>query len=458
MDFSKLKSDGTVGGTVADSRYDAMRKSSSRSVDGSGYPGGSFGMTASLPAPVLSGIAVTAETALTAPAVWACINVLATDAAKLPLQVKREKSGGGRVLVKNDPRYNLVYCEPNKNTTSMRFRQALYGHRHGWGNGYAEIVRRNGLPVELHLHSPRPMDTWPEKSKSGTVWYQVDGGRRQVRGEDMIHVAGFGWNGLVGYSAIAMHRQAVGYSLAVQQFGAAFYGNAATPRGALKLKKNLNPEGLRNLRESFNSVHQDTTNAHRLLILEEGTEYEQISVDPHDAEYVATMQFLVIEICRIFRVPPHKVMDFSQAGSAYRALEETNLDFFISTLMPELEGVEQEFNRKLFTSRERAHGLHVAHDLSALLRGDMKGRMAYLRGRLEAGSITPDQISEREGDGPVPGGKRYYLTKGLVPLDQAGIELAKKPGKSPAVAEAQETKPDDETTAEDAAETEGQEA
>jgi HK97 family phage portal protein len=391
-------------------------------MGGNAFGGQGFGQTASLPAPVLSGVAVTPETALTFTACYACINVRATDLAALPLEVKRKRKEGGRVPVPDDPRYDLVFCEPNSNTTSMMFRQAMGAHRLGWGNAYAEIIRSRGMPVELHLHSPRPTETWPEFSKNKTLWYQADGGRRQIRGEDMIHFALLGWNGISGYSPIALHRQAVGYGIAIEQFGAAFYGNAMTPRGALKVPGRLKPEQLKNLRESYAAIHSDTVNAHRLLILEEGSEFQPFAIDPKDAEYILARQFQAIEMCRIFRVPPPRIQDYTGVTGVYKAFDDLIQDYISSTLGPDAELCEQEWNRKLFTRRERAHGLHLAHDFTALLRGNMQARADYFTKRFGVGSITPDEIREREGDNPYPNqdGRRAFVSTSFVPIDKAG--------------------------------------
>lgn len=394
---------------------------------GLGPRDGAYGLSGLVPTPVLSGVAVTPETALTFTAAFACINALSTDLASLPLSVKRRRPGGGSVTMPRDPRHTLVYCEPNGDTTAMRFRQALYGHRFGWGNGYAEIDRikqgrRAGLPGALWLHSPRPTDSWPERSRNRKLWYLLDGGRRAVRSEDVAHIAGFGFNGIVGYSPIALHRQAVGYGKALEEYGAAFYGNSATPKGALKLKREATPELVRNLRESFGNVHQGTANAHRLMILEEDMDFQPMSMSPDDAQYIAVRQFQTIEMCRIFRVPPPRIQDYTGVTGVYKGFSDLIDDYVASTLGPEVEGAQQEWDRKLFTAGERARGYHVAHDFSALLRGNAKERMDYLLKRFSAGSITPDEIREREGDNPTPGpaGNQVFISSTYVPIDRAG--------------------------------------
>ena len=415
------------------------------SLSGSSGPWGGpvMGMSSFLPAPVMSGVAVTPETSLTFVAVFAAVNVISTDVASLPLRTLRTLRTGGRVRVPAHPTYNLVYLEPNENTTSMRFRQALMGHVLLWGNGYAEIERlKDGTPAALHPLSPKPNDTWAEKNRHGQMVYQIDGGRRSLLPENVVHIAGLGWDGLSGYSPIALARQAVGLGIAAEQFGASFYGNGSSPRGALQVKKRLTPEGIRNLREGWEAVHQGTVNANRTAILEEGTEWKGIGMSPQDAQFLDSRKFQVVEIARLYRLPPHKLGDYSQAHLAN--LEASNLDYLATTLGPWVEVWEQQFNSKLFTRRERAHGLHVSHDLTALLRGNMQARADYYQRRFMMGSISPDEIREREGDNPIGGpASKTYVQMQLVPLGTEPKAAITEPGAESTNVET----PDDQTPA-----------
>ena len=349
--------------------------------------------------------------------------MIATDVAALPLELKRRRNGG-KTAVTADPRYDLLFCEPNADTTPIRFFQAFIGHRLGWGNAYAEIERYRsgslaGLPAALHLLSPKPSDTWPIKSRKGRLYYKIDGGRRELLAEDVIHHAGLGWDGLTGYSPVALARQAIGLGIATEQFGAAFYGNSSVPKGALKVPRKLSTDAYRNLRESVEAVHQGTSSAHRMMILEEGIEWQNITISPEDAQFLDSRKFQVIEVCRIYRVPPHKIGDWSQTGSAYRAVEEANIDYRNTTLNPESVSLRQEISRKLLTKRERAHGLCLEHDFKSLMQGDSAARTAYYRERFATGSMSPDQIAEAEGDNPLPGGigKHFYIPSELRRID-----------------------------------------
>lgn len=385
------------------------------------------GMGAFLPPPVMSGISVTPETALTYTAYIAGINNLSTDIAALPLQVCRDLAAGGRKIIRADARYDLVYCEPNTDTTSIRFRTAVMGHVFGWGNGYARIERfGDGTPAAFHMLSPRPTDTRPDRTRSGQLVYLTEGGRGQtLLAEDVLHIAGLGWDGLTGYSIVAMGRQAIGLGIAAEQYGASFFGNGSTPKGVLKKPTKMTPEAMARLRDQWERVHQGTVNANRVAVLEEGTEWQNITIPPEDAQFLETRRFQVIEMCRLLNLPPHKLGDYTT--SHYANLEESNQDYLTSTLLPWLIAIEQEMNRKLFTQGERRRGLHVRHDMSALLRGNTQARTQRNQAMRNGGALTSDEWRVDEGMNPLPagsGGDRPVMQGQYVPLEQIGKAAA----------------------------------
>ncbi len=379
------------------------------------------GMGAFLPPPVMSGISVTPETALTFTAYFAGVNNLSTDIASLPLEVW--KTGrSGRKRVPTDPRYDIVYCEPNEDTTSIRFRTAQMGHVISWGNSYSEIERwGNGDPAALHLLSPKPQDTRPVRSRSGKLFFLTEGGRGPtLRAEDVLHVAGMGWDGMVGYSVVAMGRQAIGLGIAAEQFGASFFGNGSTPRGVLEKDGKLSSEAMERLRENWERVHQGTVNANRIAILEEGLKWKATDVPPEDAQFLETRKFQVLEIARLLNMPPNKLGDYSESHLAN--LEEANLDYLNCTLRPWLIAVEQEYNRKLFSRDERRRGLHVRHDRSELMRGNTQSRTMRNQAMRNGGALNSDEWREDEGMNPLADGRgKVYVMQGQYrPIDQLG--------------------------------------
>lgn len=375
-------------------------------------------------APNLTRVNVNEKSALTLTAAYAAINVIATDVSCLPLKTYKRRKDGGRDEVTDHPASDLLKWSPNGESPAMRWRQANMGHALGWGNGYAEIERDGyGRPVGLHLIDPSTVE--PKRRKSDRKLYYELADRTVLRPDQVLHLAMLGFDGLSGYSPVRMARQAIGLGLAAETFGAALFGNGSMARGFLKTPQKLSAEARQRLREQFESVHQGVYNAHRLAVLEQGLDWVQTSINPDDAQFLATRQFQVIEIARMYRIPPHKLGDFSQAGSAYNALEESNLDYLGTTLMPWCEAYEGECNLKLLTAQERADGYYIEHVLLALLRGNMAARGDFYMKLIGLGVFTPNMIAQLENMNPTgPEGDRHYISVNLVPSNMAGMKQA----------------------------------
>jgi HK97 family phage portal protein len=373
-------------------------------------------------------IDVTPEVALTLAAYYAAINVISTDVAMLPLKVYRRRRSGGRDEVRDDPRSELLGLSPDGETTAMRWRQAWAGHALGWGNGYAEIgFDGNGMPAGLYLMSPR--GTKPQRRpQDGKLYYKHGSGT--LPPYRVLHLAGLGFDGLIGYSPVKLAKEALGLGLAAERFGAAFFGNGSVPKGLLKTPGKLDEDAQKRLRESWESVHRSTTNANKVAILEQGLEWQQTTIPPEDAQFLATRQFQVLEVARLFRLPPHKLGDYSQ--SHLSNIESANLDYLTTTIAPWCEAIEQELNRKLFTPEERAAGMFVEHDMRAFLRGDMKARAEFYTKLRDLGAINPDEIRALENMNPIDGGDLYLVPLNMVSLKEAGKPPEPPPAPAPA--------------------------
>lgn len=370
----------------------------------------------------LAGITVTPQTALTFTAAFAAINVLSTDLASLPRGVYRRLPDGTEVPAFDTPQHKLISVAPNGEQSGFRFRQHLNGHVHGWGNGYAEIVRDQytGDPVALWpLH---PATTKPERTASKQLIYRIDEGRKApLLAEDVLHLAGLGFDGIQGYCPVTLAQEAIGLGKGAEQFGSAFFGNGAISGGILEFPKRLSEQASKNLRESFERVHQGTQNAHRVAVLEEGATWKATQIPPEAAQFLATRNFQVLEIARMWRIPPHKLGDYSQSHLAN--LEESNLDYLQTTLLGWVVMEEAELNAKLFSEADRESGLFVKTDMTAMSRGNMGARVAFYQGLRNMGAITSNEIRTREGFNPIgkaDGGDLVIVQGQYVPLSQVG--------------------------------------
>lgn len=365
--------------------------------------------------PTAAGLAVAPDSALGLTAVYSAINVVSTDLACLPLEVFRKRRGGGRDKEADHPVARMFAVSPDGETTSMRWRQAVYGHVLGWGNGYAEIEFTAGEPTAAYLEEPttQPM----RRPQDKVLFYQAAGGRT-IPPRRMLHFAGFGYDGLRGYSPIQLARETLGLSMAAERFGAAFFGNGSRPSGVLKIPGVLKKEASDRLRASWEAMQSGAANTGRTAVLEGGAEWQSITIPPEDAQFLATRQFQVIEVARLYRVPPHKIGDYSQSHLAN--IEASNLDYLVTTLMPWCESIEQELNFKLLTPEERAAGFYVEHNMAAFLRGDMKSRAEFYTKLRDLGVMTPNDIAERENLNPI--GDEGDIR--LVPVNMQTLERA----------------------------------
>lgn len=375
----------------------------------------------------LAGVNVTPQTALALSSVFSAINVISRDVATLPRSVYQQLPGGGKDVARRKPQHRLVNSKPNEEANAVRFYQALMGHVLGWGNGYAEITRDDytGEPTGLYLL--HPSQTKPDYDKSGALYYQLSNGKK-LKPENVIHVAGLGFDGLIGYSPVGYCRQTIALSVAVETFGSSWFGNGSRTSGWIKLLKKLSAEAKTNLRESIEHVHGNgPANANRIGFLEEGMEYVPTTIPPEDAQFLATRAFQVEEVARLYNLPPHKIGDYSKSHLAN--VEEANLDYLSTTLTGWLEVLEAELDAKLFTDRER-ETLFIEHDMTRLMRGNMTARVAFYTGLRNAGALNADEIRARENMNPIGeagGGRKYLAPLAMTTLDRAGEPAAPTP-------------------------------
>jgi len=258
-----------------------------------------------------SGKTVNERTAMQTTAVYSCVRILAETIASLPLQLY-EYTDTGKEKSTNHPLYNLLHNEPNHEMTSFVFRETLMSHLLLWGNAYAQIIRDGrGQIVALYPLLPDKMTV--DRTSSGEIFYQYqkDKGEVFLRKQEVLHIPGLGFDGLVGYSPIAMAKNAIGMAIATEEYGASFFSNGANPGGVLEHPGVVKDP--KRVRESWNAVYQGSSNAHQVAVLEEGMKFQSIGIPPEQAQFLETRKFQINEIARIFRIPPHMVGDLEKS-------------------------------------------------------------------------------------------------------------------------------------------------
>ena len=375
-----------------------------------------------------SGANVTEKTALKSTAVFACVRILAETIASLPLPVYERLDPRGKKRAPQHPLYNLLHDAPNPYMTSFVFRETMMGHLATWGNLYAEIEwDSRARPKALWPLRPDRMKEIKHKNGKLVYVYRLpDGTDKVFQAYRIFHVPGLGFDGYVGYSPIAMAREAVGLSMSTEEFGARLFKNGAKPGGVLEHPQKLGKEAHDNLRKSWNEMHQGLSNQHRIAILEQGMTYKQIGIPPNDAQFLETRKFQTLEIARIYRIPPHMLADLERA--TFSNIEHQSIDFVVHTIRPWLVRWEQAIKQKLFVGNEKER--YFAEFLvDGLLRGDTQSRYeAYAKG-FQVGAFSVNDILELENRNPIgKDGDKRFVPMNMVPLDSVDDFKPKQSG------------------------------
>ena len=395
-----------------------FKRKPTNSLNGSGYRFMMGGST--------SGRKVNEHSAMQMTAVYACVRILSESIASLPVHLYQYESEGNKAKALKHPLYHILHDEPNPEMTSFVFRETLMTHLLLWGNAYAQIIR-NGKGEVIGLYPLMPNRMTVDRDSNGQIIYQYQmqdsdahtgkSGSVTLRPSEVLHVPGLGFDGLVGYSPIAMAKNAIGLSIATEEYGAKFFANGATPGGILEFPGTVkNPESIR---ESWNKGFSGS-NAHKVAILEEGMKYTPISISPEQAQFLETRKFQIDEIARIFRVPPHMVGDLEK--SSFSNIEQQSLEFVKYTLEPWIIRWEQSLNRALLTEKEKPE-YFVKFNVDGLLRGDYQSRMNGYAIGIQNGFMSPNDIRALECLDLIPdeqGGNKYMCNGNMIDLASVG--------------------------------------
>ena len=335
-----------------------------------------------------SGKPVNANTAIQLSTVYACVRVISETVASLPLGVYEAKEDGNRKATEH-PLYPLLHDEPNSEMTSFVLREVMLAHLLLWGNSYCQIIR-SGRNQVTGLYPLLPDKMTVDRDKKGvlTYTYMTSTGEQVVLSpEDVLHIPGLGFDGIMGYSPIALEKNAIGLGIASEEYGSKFFSNGARPSGILTHPNTVkNPKALR---ESWNSAYGGSSNSNRVAILEEGMKFEPIAIPNNEAQFLETRKFQVDEICH--------------------------------TIRPWLVRIEQAMNRALFTDQEKGR-FYVQFNMDGLMRGDYKSRMeGYAIGR-QNGWLSANDIRALENQNPIPkeeGGDAYLVNGNMIPITTA---------------------------------------
>ena len=372
-----------------------------------------------------AGKSVNERSAMQMTAVYACVRILSEAIAGLPLHMYVYESDGSKNKAIDHPLYHLLHDEPNPEMTSFIWRETAMSHLLLWGNAYMQIIR-NGKGEVIALYPLMPNRMKVDRDAKGRLYYEyqtmsedaptMKGAVVQLDPKEVLHIPGLGFDGVVGYSPIAMAKNAIGLSIAAEEYGSKFYANGAAPSGVLEHPNVLKDPA--KIRDSWNAAFGGSSNSHRVAVLEEGMKYTPISISPNEAQFLETRKFQIDEIARIFRVPPHMVGDLEK--SSFSNIEQQPLEFVKYTLDPWVCRWEQALARALLSEEDKKK-YFFKFNVDGLLRGDYQSRMQGYATARQNGWMSANDIRELENLDRISaeqGGDLYLVNGNMLPLSQ----------------------------------------
>lgn len=364
-----------------------------------------------------SGQKVTAESSLTVPAVYSCVNILANSVAKIPLQTFK-KTGKSRERDGNHKVAKLLESRPNKFQSPFKFKHLIETHRNLWGNAYINIEWGiDGRPEALWLLNPSVTEPFVDVT-SNNLWYLTtlpDGTYTKIPEGDVIHLTALSLDGIKGKPPIQVARESIGSSQAAQQFKGKFFKHGASNNGFLKIPGQINGDAKNVIRDEWEKANTGINNAQRIAILDAGLEFQSISMPLKDAQFIEGMKFDKADIATIFNIPLHMVNELDRA--THSNIEQQALDFIQNTLSPIIKQWEEEFSYKLFSLPEQRR-YYLRFNLSSLLRADSKARSEFYKAMWEIGAFNTNKILELEDENGIGDlGDKHFVSLNYTTLD-----------------------------------------
>lgn len=377
--------------------------------------------------PTAAGMPVSHDSASGIAAIWKARQLYANKMAICPLHVfqRGDSESDVRKRLHGHRLQRLLNMAPNDLMTAASFWRVFADHLLFWGNSYSEIERDNAYrPIALWPMNPSRVRVETKKENGRTrlkyLWSKPTGGEKELDQDDVLHVPGLSFDGILGYSVIFVARQSLGLNLALERNASAFFGQGSQVGLVLKWgsEKELTPEIKNNLRESWRAMHQGPDKAHRLAILEEGLGIEKIGIPPEDAQFLQSREWSVVDVSRWFNVPP-ALLGYRPGQGPGGNLEAQQLEFLTESLQIFLVATEQECGRKLLPEREQSR-IYLEHMVEAILRMDAKTRMELLSRQVSYSQLTVNEARRLSNLPGVEGGDRPLVLSTLVPLADAG--------------------------------------
>lgn len=386
--------------------------------------------------PSSAGVAVTEQSSLGMPAVWRAVNVIAGSCAALPLHAYSQPKPA-------DPPQPVPFPlidDPHPDLTRFELFEIVYTHLALWGNAYLQKLKdQAGTVRELWPIHPSRVRAGRDALAGMAKVYVIDGDMENPRTDrEILHIPGFGYDGVTGVSPIRAARNSVGLALAAEDYGGRLFKNGSLASGILQAEQRLTKEQSDGLRDRWRDRAQGLENAHEVVVLDSGAKFQQLTIPPEDAQFIESRRFQIAEVARMFGVPAHMLSDTEKQTSWGTGIEQMSIGFVKFTLQPWLIRVEQRISKHLMSNPR-----YVRYVLEGLLRGDTESRYRAYTQAINWGILSRNEVRALEERPPVEGGDEYLipLNMGLAsavgdaaPTDPADPQDPTEPAAEPASA------------------------
>jgi HK97 family phage portal protein len=394
-----------------------------------------------------AGVKVDGETVLGLPAVVRGVNIISNAVMKVRPLIYRRLPDDDKERDKNHPSWRTVTRRANRLMSAGIFRKTLTAHAMLHGNGGGYIDRYTSMKIrELIPFVPGkwgmaifrqgvqlPADASPQQGDTVRYWVNVGGEIRPLLPENVIHIKSLSHNGYWGVSVIDTLAEAFGSALASQEFTARFFGQGATATGIVFMPPGLKEEQQSNFAKAIKSGSEGIGTAHRLMLLEDGAKYQQLTVDPEKAQLLELRQFDRVEIALALGIQSHKLGDSSRV--AYNSLEQSNQEHLDDDIDPWLQVWEDELEAKCLSEDEQENDTHlIEFNRKALVRVNLEARTARHLFERQNGLASANDILRQENQRPIGDvGDTYMVPANMTVLDKSGLPIieGKLPQQSP---------------------------
>lgn len=364
-------------------------------------------------------VSVDADKALTFTAVWAAIRLLAESVSSLPITVYRIDSEGNKVVDKESPLYNLLKYQPNVYQNKITFFEYMMLCICTEGESI-DYIERNGHSGAATQLIPLDKDKVKIIQKDGALYYETIYGIKDAH--NILHFKTITKDGIRGMSPIEQCAKSIGWGMSVEEYGNTFFKNGAKLSGVLSTDKTLSETAYGRLKDSFNNIYSRLTSANSTAILEEGLTFKPVSIAPDQAQFLASRTFSVVEVARMFNLPPHMIGELSK--SSFSNIEMQSQEFVTYTLMPYLVRIEEELNTKLVSKQDRGK-VFVEFNVNGLLRGNTKDRAEYYRTMVNIGAMSLNEVRNKENYNKIVGGDKHFMQLNMTTIEKIGEEPKK---------------------------------